>query len=217
MHYDETAHWQQDYSALPTEIHRVKQNGVITIRKISSFERCSMRSVLNMKRAADFRNTNCVSAPSHSFMPFITGVLKQRYADFQVYEINRDNQKAVIDSLLKRSLKKKRGSESNETDTGKSSNKRPRNIDKLLRRAKRRKVKASLMWQNRNDFWRRYLCGSTGHSGESLMSSDSDELIKKIADRQSSSLSRWQSYLVYGGKQQEPLYLQSHKRLLCSN
>ena len=54
-------------------------------------------------------------------MPFITGVLKQRYADFQVYEINRDNQKAVIDSLLKRSLKKKRGSESNETDTGKSS------------------------------------------------------------------------------------------------
>eukprot|EP00944_MAST-04C_sp_MAST-4C-sp1_P008930 g8930.t1 len=140
-------------------------------------------------------------------MPFITGVLKQRYADFQVYEINRDNQKAVIDSLLKRSLKKKRGSESNETDTGKSSNKRPRNIDKLLRRAKRRKVKASLMWQNRNDFWRRYLCGSTGHSGESLMSSDSDELIKKIADRQSSSLSRWQSYLVYGGKEQEPVIL----------
>ena len=68
-------------------------------------------------------------------------------------------------------------------------------------------MKASLMWQNRNDFWRRYLCGSTGHSGESLMSSDSDELIKKIADRQSSSLSRWQSYLVYGGKEQEPVIL----------
>ena len=67
-------------------------------------------------------------------------------------------------------------------------------------------MKASLMWQNRNDFWRRYLCGSTGHSGESLMSSDSDELIKKIADRQSSSLSRWQSYLVYG-QRAEPVIL----------
>ena len=86
-----------------------------------------------MKRNVAFPNIPTASAaPSHSSrMPFITGVLKQRYADFQVYEINRDNQKAVIDSLLKRSLKKKRGSESNETDTGKSSNKRPRNIDKI--------------------------------------------------------------------------------------
>ena len=50
--------------------------------------------------------TNCVSGTKPQFsVPFITGVLKQRYADFQVYEIDRDNQKAVIDSLLKRSPK----------------------------------------------------------------------------------------------------------------
>ena len=39
------------------------------------------------------------------------------------------------------------------------------------------------------------------------MSSDSDELIKKIADRQSSSLSGGKATFVYGGKQQEPVIL----------
>ena len=38
-------------------------------------------------------------------------------------------------------------------------------------------------------------------------------MIKKIADRQSSSLSRWQSYLVYGGKQQEPVILTEPQKI----
>ena len=130
--------------------------------------------------AATNNNNNNSTNPTTSG-PLITGILKQRYSDFQVYEINTNNEKAQFNGLLQRNQNGRNGNNhtSSSNNNSKSTNnqncvndnnKRPRNREKLLRRAKRRKVKASLTWQNRNDFWQRYLCGNTNtnnNAGES--------------------------------------------------
>ena len=162
--------------------------------------------------AATNNNNNNSTNPTTSG-PLITGILKQRYSDFQVYEINTNNEKAQFNGLLQRNQNGRDGNNrtSSSNNNSKSTNnqncvndnnKRPRNREKLLRRAKRRKVKASLTWQNRNDFWQRYLCGNTNtnnNAGESSVMI-TDEMVNKIANIPTTFQSKWQHYLVNGAR-----------------
>jgi tRNA pseudouridine13 synthase len=122
----------------------------------------------------------------------LNGVLKHRYADFQVYEVDCSGKRASIQSLTTRS---------NKVDDGKTTaenKKRPRDRDKLALRAEKRRAVALRTALETTTPWKRYLCASLPMDVENVELDGTTVAQATPQPSLASPLASWQKYLVQG-------------------